>query len=139
VFLRAPAAADAGGAAGAPPSLAAGSCTLAQVLAAYAQHLKRRQPPQLVIEPLALMSVDDALARLRAGLGAAPGWESLLRYLPAECLDGEAEPLVARAALAATFVACLELARDGALRIRQARPFGPIFVVAVNVGEAVDG
>ncbi|MCU0837499.1 MAG: segregation/condensation protein A [Rhodospirillales bacterium] len=121
------------------PAVPAGACTLTQLLAAYAGHLKRQQTPRLVVTPSSLMSVDAALARLRAGLGAVPGWESFLRYLPEECLNDEADPLTTRAAVAATFVACLELAREGAVRMRQARPFGPIFIIAAEGGSTGGG
>jgi segregation and condensation protein A len=82
---------------------------------------RRYRPPAL-----SLWTVQDALARLGAMLRSVPDWISLERFLP-EDLGGR---LQHRAALASTLVAGLELARDGALGLRQERPFGPILVAA---------
>jgi len=74
--------------------------------------------------PLTIWTVQDALGRLAALLGTIPDWASLERFLP-EQLGG---PTQRRAALASTLVAGLELARDGAARLRQEQPFGPIWI-----------
>jgi segregation and condensation protein A len=76
--------------------------------------------------PLTVWTVQDALARLRAMLGAVPDWVSLERFLPV----GVAGWVEHRAALASTLVAGLELARDGAVALRQDQPFGPVLVAA---------
>ena len=86
---------------------------------------RRYRPP-----PLSLWTVQDALARLGAMLRSVPDWTSLERFLPDE-VGGR---LQHRAALASTLVAGLELARDGALGLRQERPFGPILVAAQRRG-----
>lgn len=137
-FLRPPAAgADA-------EAVVEGGCTLAELLSAYGRVRRRRRPQVLALAPLPLLAVDEALAFMRARLGTAPGWESLWCYLPpARAAEGApggaAEDLARRAAVAATFVAALELAREGALRLRQGRPFGPLFVLAAGGREAADG
>jgi segregation and condensation protein A len=74
--------------------------------------------------PLSLWTVQEALARLDRLLGSLPDWTSLEHFLP----DHLAGPAERRAALASTLVASLEMARDGALRLRQERPFGPILL-----------
>jgi segregation and condensation protein A len=74
--------------------------------------------------PMTLWGVQDALARLGALLGSLPDWTSLERFLP----DDLGTPLERRAALASTLLAGLELARGGAIRLRQEAPFGPILV-----------
>ena len=81
---------------------------------------KRRYTPK----PLTLWSVKDALQRLAALVGGVPDWTSLERFLPDE-LGG---PLERRAALASTLLAGLEMARGGAVRLRQEHDFGPILV-----------
>jgi segregation and condensation protein A len=104
---------------------------LRDLLRAYGDHVRRRRrdEPLRLSEPVALTSVEAALARIRGSLGAAPGWESLTRYLPPGTLQGLREgSLEARSALAATFGAVLELARQGTLVVRQNQPFGPIFL-----------
>ncbi len=104
---------------------------LRDLLRAYADHLRRRRGPQplSLAEPVQLDTIEAAIARIRASLGSAPGWESLTRYLPPGTLQGLREnQLEARSALAATFGAILELARQGAVVLRQNQPFGPIYL-----------
>jgi segregation and condensation protein A len=74
--------------------------------------------------PLTVWTVREALARFGALLGSLPDWASLERFLP-ERLSGTIER---RAALASTLLAGLEMARSGAVNLRQERAFGPIFV-----------
>jgi len=57
-------------------------------------------------------------------LGHALDWTVLRNFLP----DGMETPLQRRAALAATFAASLELARNGNIELRQEGEFGPIYV-----------
>ncbi len=45
-------------------------------------------------------------------------------FLPEGVLEG----LVARSAIASTFAASLELAREGKIKLRQSEPFGPIYL-----------
>ena len=104
---------------------------LRDLVRAYADHLRQRRGPQplSLAEPVRLDTVEAAIIRIRASLGGAPGWESLIRYLPPDTLQGLRENrLEARSALAATFGAILELARQGALVVRQNQPFGPIYL-----------
>jgi segregation and condensation protein A len=84
---------------------------------------RRYRPP-----PLALWSVQDALRRLADLVGSLPDWATLERFLP-DTLDG---PLERRAALASTLLAGLEMARGGAVRLRQERDFGPILLRRVD-------
>ncbi|MGF1641765.1 MAG: segregation and condensation protein A [Rhodospirillales bacterium] len=104
------------------------------LLAAYGGHLRRhRQVQPLRIEPSTLSSVEEALDRLRRGLGGFPGWENLWRYLPPGTWESLAQGrLDARSAMAATFAAGLELVKQGAMKMRQAKPFGPIYIRAVD-------
>jgi segregation and condensation protein A len=73
---------------------------------------------------LTLWTVQDALRRLGALVGSLPDWAVLERFLPEE-LAGATER---RAALASTLLAGLEMARGGAVLLRQDQPFGPILV-----------
>ncbi len=74
--------------------------------------------------PLTIWTVQNALERLARLLGSLPDWTSLEHFLP----EHLAEPTERRAALASTLLASLEMARDGALRVRQEQPFGPILL-----------
>lgn len=110
---------------------------LYELLKAYGAHLRRREGARpLRIEPHDLYSVEEALRRLRQNLGQAPNWESLWRYLPPGTLEGLRQgKLSARSALAATFAASLELARVGGVKLRQSKPFGPIYLRASESDE----
>lgn len=107
--------------------------SLYDLLRAYARwHGRNREAPVLEVKPSALDSVEKALERLRRGLGHAPGWESLSRYLPPETLRRpDRGDLVARSGVASTFAAALELVREGEIALRQTSPFGPIFLRAI--------
>lgn len=108
--------------------------SLYDLLRAYGRwHARNREAPVLEVAPSALDSVEKALERLRRGLGRAPGWESLSRYLPPELLGRPARSdLTARSAMASTFAAALELVREGEIALRQTSPFGPIFLRAIK-------
>ena len=81
--------------------------------------------------PPKLWTMQDALDRLRALVGTVPDWSSLEMFMPTR----DAMPpttadaaLALRAARASTLLAGLELARAGALRLRQHADFAPILV-----------
>ena len=80
----------------------------------------RQYRPRMVT----LWSVKDALSRLGSLLGRLPDWASLEHFLP----DSLGSALERRAAIASTLLAGLELARGGALLLRQEAAFGPILV-----------
>ena len=73
-----------------------------------------------------MYTVEDALHRLRKLLGPIPDWQNLLAFLP----PGLEDPLRQRSAIAATFAASLEMAREGQLKLQQAEVFAPIFIRA---------
>ena len=80
----------------------------------------RRYQPR----PLTLWTVQDALRRLGMLVGSLPDWSSLELFLP-ETLTS---PTELRAAYASTLLAGLEMARGGAVVLRQEQSFGPIHV-----------
>ncbi|MDR3522420.1 MAG: ScpA family protein [Acidocella sp.] len=75
-------------------------------------------------KPMTYFSMQNALERLQKLLGSLPDWSSLEAFLPEDLPGG----LPKRAALSATLVAGLEMARSGELRLRQETNFGPILV-----------
>jgi segregation and condensation protein A len=81
-----------------------------------------------------LWRVADALARIRIVLAAHPEGGALARFLPPIAPEGADRPLKARATVASTFLAGLELAKDGILSADQVRLFGPIRFGAVPAG-----
>jgi len=98
--------------------------TLFDLLKAYGTHPGRRREGLLRIAPLNLFSMDDALKRIGDMLGHTLDWTVLRSFLP----EGMDTPLQRRAALAATFAATLELARDGKIELRQEGVFGQIYL-----------
>jgi segregation and condensation protein A len=98
--------------------------TLFDLLKAYGTHPGRRREGLLRIAPLNLFSMDDALKRIGDMLGQTLDWTVLRNFLP----EGMETPLQRRAALAATFAATLELARDGKIELRQESVFGQIYL-----------
>lgn len=98
---------------------------LPALLRAYATARRRATAAKpYAPKPRKLFSVAEALARLRALLGLAPGWMVLQGFLPA----GLATPLERRAALASGLIAALEEARGGGLELRQDEAFGPLMI-----------
>jgi segregation and condensation protein A len=97
---------------------------LYQLLHAYGEVRRRGTVAVLAIEPSVFHSMDDALKRLLRFLGRVPDWRELTRFLPDEPCGEE----IRRSALAATFAAVLELARDGRVELRQDRAFGPLYL-----------
>jgi segregation and condensation protein A len=98
--------------------------TLFDLLKAYGTHPGRRKEGMLRIAPLNLFSMDDALKRIGDMLGQVLDWTVLRNFLP----EGLDPPLQRRAAIAATFAASLELARNGRVELRQEGTFAPIYL-----------
>jgi segregation and condensation protein A len=105
---------------------------LTSLVRAYVQAARRAAGTRRAYRPrpLSLWSVQDALGRLARLLGSVPDWTSLDQFLPEE--TGNA--LQWRAALASTLLAGLEMARGGALRLRQETAFGPILLRRAEAG-----
>jgi len=101
------------------------TATLYDLLKAYGDFRGRVATSVLHIEPTVLYTVDDAIRRLRMILPRLPDWSTLFAFLP-EAL--EANPLLARSALASTFAASLEMAKKGEIELRQGTTFAPIYV-----------
>jgi segregation and condensation protein A len=98
--------------------------SLFELLSAYANQTARHQAAALRIEPLEYASVEDAIQRLTAGMAGSIDWELLLDFIPPELSGGTPR----RSAVASTFAAGLELARQGNIELRQLETFGPIYL-----------
>jgi segregation and condensation protein A len=103
------------------------------LLKAYAEQRRRTVKRVHVVHRRTVWSIKEARQRLEAlvgeGLGESTGegetpWIELGKYL-AQYL---ANPEVARTAIASSFGATLEMAREGLVEISQAEPFAPIYV-----------
>ena len=86
--------------------------------AAYGRVKARTQPAMHVVHDRAVMTLEDAIARVAALLGEAIDWTTLEAFLPVT-----SDPAYRRSALASSFVAALELARQGRLELAQDAPF----------------
>ena len=104
--------------------------TLFELLKTYGEQKRRAFGGVLHIEAFEIHTVDEALERLKGLLGSTPDWESLWRFLP----EGLMEGLVARSAIASTFAASLELAREGKIKLRQSGPYGTIYLKPTGHG-----
>jgi segregation and condensation protein A len=71
------------------------------------------------------MTLEDAIERVARLVGSAIDWMAIERFLP-ETDD----PQFRRSALASSFVATLELARQGRLQLAQEEAFAPLMVKA---------
>lgn len=98
--------------------------TLYELLRAYGAIQSRDTDETLHIAAQELYSVEQAVERLRRLLGQIPDWQSLVTFLPSGIKDG----IVRRSAVAATFVATLELVRQGQAEVRQEGHYRPIYV-----------
>ncbi len=98
--------------------------SLYDLLTIYASIRQRQESSTLHIEAVTLYSMDDALERLKSLIGETPEWTVLAAFLPEGIKDG----LVRRSAIAATFAASLELARQGKIQLNQSETFAPIYV-----------
>lgn len=98
---------------------------LYDLLKAYSDHVVRTSVRTLTIEAPDLYSVEDALRRLERLLGRMPDWSVLSAYLPAF----EGDPLKMKSAMASTFIAALELVRQGKIQVRQdGGAYSPIYI-----------
>jgi segregation and condensation protein A len=77
-----------------------------------------------------LWRVTDALARIAALLAVHPGGGDLAAFLPPIASDDPNRTIRARTALGSTFLAGLELAREGALTITQEEPMAECWMQA---------
>jgi segregation and condensation protein A len=95
------------------------------LLKAYAEQRSRTVKRVHVVPRRTVWSIKDARERLQTLVGrGAVQWVQLEMYLE-QYLPG---PELARTALASSFGATLEMARDGLVELSQAEPFAPIYM-----------
>lgn len=93
------------------------------LFAAYGVVKARTAPALHVVADRRVMTLDDAIARVSRMVGALLDWTALQDFLP---VSSDAQFL--KSALASSFVAALELARQGRVEIAQDAAFGPLKV-----------
>jgi segregation and condensation protein A len=99
--------------------------SLYDLLTAYATERVRKLGGKAYRPAMApVLLIEEARERLERMLGRIGNWSGLSTLLPFEWSGGVRR----RSALASTLLACLELARDGKLEIRQLKPFDEVYV-----------
>ncbi len=97
--------------------------TLIDLMQAYARIRTKDEFRPFVMDREAIMTLEQALERMRTLIGYAGEWTDLTSYLP----EGwELDPARRRSATAANFAASLELAKAGLIEIEQRELFAPI-------------
>ena len=102
-------------------------CNWYQLVHAYGQGKLRTEPVVHMVANRPVMTLDSALDRVSAMLGVSLDWMELRSFLPAN-----AEPRLKKSALASSFLAALELAKQGKAEIRQEEIFGPLHLRRVK-------
>jgi len=95
-----------------------------ELLQAYSDITVRSEGGRLTIKKREVFSLDDALHRLNTLIGTTMTWTELKDFLP-EGIKGRD---LAKSAIASTFAATLELAKDGRADLKQLEPFGPMYI-----------
>lgn len=104
--------------------------SLYDLLSAYGQVKLRNEPVVHMVSRRPVVTLDAALHHLQRMLGVKLDWAELSDFLPAD-YDG---PL-RRSAIASSFVAALELARQGRVDLKQEGAFEPLYLKAAIVGQ----
>jgi len=99
--------------------------SLFDLIQAYGQVKARTAPRVHIVARRPVMTLDEAIERVSRLIGTRLDWAELRSFLPET-----ADPQLRRSALASSFVAALELARQGRVEIRQEAVFAPLFVKA---------
>ncbi len=99
------------------------TATLLDLMQAYARLRTRDEFRPYAMDRDWVVTLDEALERMRSLIGFAGTWTDIARYLP-EGLGSN--PARRRSAAASTFAAALELVKEGRAELRQAEPFAPV-------------
>lgn len=107
------------------------TATLLDLMQGYARIRTKDEFRPFTMDREHVMTLEQALDRMRGLIGYAGEWTDLMSYLP----EGwETDPKRRRSATASHFAATLELVKHGALQVRQTDSFAPIQIKAVARG-----
>lgn len=98
---------------------------LYDLIAAYGRVSARNRPVMHVVRDREVMTLEAAIARVAALVGSAVDWATIEAFLPPQARG----PFRA-SALASSFLAALELARQGRVELKQEGPFAPLYLRA---------
>ncbi len=99
------------------------------LISAYSRVKRRNAPAIHIVKQRMVMTLEDALARVSLMLGEAIDWTDIREFLPSG-----ASPELRKSALASSFLAALELARQGKLVMEQEESFAPLKLKATGNG-----
>ncbi len=99
------------------------------LIAAYGRISARSRPVMHIVANRPVMTLEEALTRVSRLVGASVEWTAIEQFLP----DG-AVGIFRKSALASSFVAALELARQGKVEMQQKSPFAPLYLKAPGAG-----
>ncbi len=97
--------------------------TLYDLLVAYGDQKLRNTRMTYHVRPPAIMSIEEAIARLLPKIDNITDWTHLSAFFPT-C--DEQTPIMRKSVIAGTFVACLEFAKRGLLSIKQDDAYGEL-------------
>ena len=104
--------------------------SLYDLLSAYGQVKLRTEPVVHLVARRPVITLDAALQHLERMIGVRLDWSELSDFLPSDYRG----PL-RRSAIASSFVAALELARQGRVDLKQEDAFGPLYLKAAQLGQ----
>ncbi len=102
-------------------------CSYFDLIQAYGQVHARTAPVVHSIARAPVFTLEAALERIGRLVGARLEWATLESFLP-----DASGAVLPRSALASSFVAALELARQGRVELRQAAAFAPLYLRAAS-------
>jgi len=95
------------------------------LIAAYGRISARTRPVMHVVQQRDVMTLEAAIERVSALIGTRIEWSTLQSFLPED-----ASGPYAKSALASSFVAALELAKQGRVELKQKSAFAPLYLKA---------
>jgi len=98
------------------------------LISAYGRISARTRPVMHIVANRPVMTLDAALERVSRLIGERIDWAVIETFLP-----DTATGIFRKSALASSFVAALELARQGRVELRQKSPFAPLYLKAPEI------
>ena len=102
-------------------------CDMFALIQAYGAIKQRNRPVVHMVRDRMVMTLDAALTRVAQLLGVTLDWTDLRAFLPPD-----ADPALRKSALASSFVAALELAKQGKAELSQTQAFAPLMLRSVK-------
>ena len=99
------------------------TANLLDLMQGYARIRTKDDFRPFVLDRDAVITMEQALTRMRGLIGFTGDWTDIISYLPEDWLN---DPQKRKSATASTFAASLELAKEGNIEIRQGELYAPI-------------